>query len=467
MRTKKLSSWLVLFKQALKGNNQHDLTQGSIGQAAFLLAVPMILEMFMESIFAVVDIFFVSGLGAEAVAVVGLTEAILTLLYALAIGLSMATTAIVARRIGEKNNTAANIFAAQALWLGLLVATAVAMAGLMFAEHILNMMGGSAEIVAIGKDYTTIMLSGSITILYLFLINAIFRGAGDATIAMRSLWLANGINIVLDPLLIYGVGPFPECGVTGAAIATTIGRGIGVCYQLYHLRGHVSRIKLGLKDLALKFSALSQLAHVSIGGVLQFLIATASWVALMRIVSQFGSAAIAGYTIGIRVILFTLLPAWGLSNAAATLVGQNLGAQQPERAEKSVWTVVKYNVVFMLAVALIFIVFAEEIIGLFSQDYEVILYGVTCLRYISYGCGFYAAGMVLVQAFNGAGDTQTPTKLNFFCYWLCQIPLAYMLAQEIPMGPPGVFLAVTLAQSLLAVVSLVLFKQGKWKTMHV
>ena len=453
----------ALFKQALSGNIQQDFTKGSIGVAAFLLAVPMVLEMAMESIFAVVDIFYVSALGSEAVAVVGLTEAVLTILYAIAIGLSMGVTAMVARRIGEGDPEKANQAAGQALWIGLIVALLVAFIGLCFAEDILRLMGAEAEVLAMGENYTLIMLSGSITILYLFLINAIFRGAGDATIAMRSLWLANGINIILDPILIFGIGPFPEMGVTGAAVATTIGRGIGVIYQLYHLRGHSSRISLKLEHLKPVLSLMRNILWVSLGGILQFLIATASWVALVRIVSTYGSAAVAGYTIAIRVIIFTILPAWGMGNAVATLVGQNLGAGKPDRAEQSVWKVARYNLYFMLAVALVFILFAKQIIGLFTDDSQVIAYGESCLRLIAYGYGFYGIGMIVVQAFNGAGDTMTPTKINFVCFWLVQIPMAYILAKQFTLGPSGVFWAVMIAESLIAIIGVMLFRRGQWK----
>lgn len=457
------SLW-ALFKQALSGNNQQDFTKGSIGVAAFLLAVPMVLEMAMESVFAVVDIFFVSALGFEAVTVVGLTEAVLTILYAVAIGLSMGVTAMVARRIGEGDPEKANEVAGQALWIGFFVAMFVAAIGLSFAEDILRLMGAEDAVLEMGKNYTLIMLCGSITILYLFLINAIFRGAGDATIAMRSLWLANGINIVLDPILIFGLGPFPEMGVTGAAVATTIGRGIGVIYQLYHLRGHASRIKVSLQHLRPALSLMFDLLKVSLGGILQFLIATASWVVLVRIVSTYGSAAVAGYTIAIRVIIFTILPAWGMANAVATLVGQNLGAGKPDRAEESVWKVARYNVYFMLIVAALFIGFAEFIIGFFTSDPLVIEYGVNCLRFIAYGYGFYGVGMIVVQAFNGAGDTMTPTKINFVCFWMIQIPVAYMLAKSASMGPTGVFVAVMLAESMIAIVGVAIFRKGSWKT---
>jgi putative MATE family efflux protein len=460
--TSKKISLRQLFKQALKGDHK-DLTTGSIGVAAFLLAVPMVLEMLMESIFAITDIFFVSGLGAQAVAVVGLTEAVLTLLYALAIGLSMAVTATIARRYGEKNIEQADVVAGQTLWIGMAVALIVGFIGLNFAEDILRVMGGNDALIAQGKSYTTIMLTGSITILYLFLINAIFRGAGDASIAMRSLWLANGINIVLDPLLIYGVGPFPEMGLTGAAVATTIGRGVGVIYQLSYLFGVAGRIKITLRHLLIQTEVCLKLIKVSFWGIVQFLIATASWIALVRIVSTYGSDAVAGYTIAIRVIMFVILPAWGLSNAVATLVGQNLGANKPERAEESVWKIAKYNIYFLLIVAVIFISIPAQIIGLFTDNTNVIAFGVECLRYISYGNGFFALGMILVQAFNGAGDTITPTKINFFCYWLIQIPLALALAKWFELGPTGVFLSVTLSQTLFAFVGWRVFRKGQWK----
>lgn len=459
---KEKTSLHQLFKQALKGDTK-DFTKGSIGKAAFLLSVPMVLEMVMESIFAITDIFFVSGLGADAIAVVGLTEAVLTLLYAVAIGLSMAVTATIARRIGEKDVKNANLVAGQTLWLGMFVAVFVGFIGLNYAQDILALMGASDSILATGKSYTTIMLGGSISIVYLFLINAIFRGAGDASVAMRSLWLANGINIVLDPLLIYGVWIFPEMGLAGAAVATTIGRSVGVIYQLNHLFGYSHRIKLTLNEAALNLNIISKLIKVSTGGVIQFLIATASWIVLVRIISSYGSAAVAGYTIAIRLVMFSILPAWGLSNAVATLVGQNLGAGQAERAEQSVWAVAKYNVYYLLSVAVVFIVFTNELVGIFSQDAEVLKYAGDTLKFFSYSYGFFAIGMIVVQAFNGAGDTMTPTKINFFCYWLVQIPLAYVLAQVLALGPIGVFIAIALSQCLLALVAVMVFKKGNWK----
>lgn len=453
-----------LFRQALAGSSTINYTEGSIPRATFLLAIPMILEMAMESVFAIVDIFFVAGLGAEAVATVGLTESVLTLLYAIAIGLSMGTTALVARRIGESNPAAAACIAGQALWLGVLVSVLVGGFGFFYAGDILSLMGADAAVVAGGRDYTQIMFSGSFTIVFLFLINGIFRGAGDASIAMRSLMLANGINIVLDPCLIYGWGPFPDMGVTGAAVATNIGRGVGVLYQLYYLCRSNRRIQLGLKDLVLKIAVILTLIRISAGGIAQFLIATASWVFLMRLVSVYGSDAVAGYTIALRVMIFVILPAWGLSNAVATLVGQNLGAQKVDRAVSTVWQVAKYNVIYMVAVSLVLIAMPQLIMETFTREPNAIGYGVDALRIMSYSFGFMGLGMVAIQAFNGAGDTMTPTWINAFCYWLVQIPLAYLLALHMQMGPYGVFWAVFTAEFLMGLVGLLWFLRGSWKT---
>lgn len=456
----------TLIRQALSGE-QLDFTQGSIRRAVVLLAIPMVLEMVMESVFAVVDIFFVSSLGAEAVAAVGLTEATVTLLFAVAIGLSMATTAMVARRIGEKNPEGAATAAVQALWVGLAVSVVVGLVGISFAPHILELMGAGPEVVATGSGYTKVLLGGSGTIFFLFLINAIFRGAGDATIAMRSLWLANGINIVLDPCLIFGWGPFPEMGVTGAAVATTIGRGCGVAYQLWALFGGASRVPVRWGHLKAVPEVMFRLLRVSVGGILQFLIATSSWIALMRIMSSFGSEAVAGYTIAIRVVMFTILPAWGLSNAAATLVGQSLGARRPDRAEASVWQASRYNVGFLLVVGLVFYFGAEAILAIFTADPAVTAYGVACLQVLAFGYPLYGLGMILIQAFNGAGDTDTPTYLNFFCFWLLQIPLAYVLARPLDLGPLGVYLGIVIAESVLTLVALVVFRRGSWKLKQV
>jgi putative MATE family efflux protein len=456
-----------LFRQALAGSSTINYTEGSIPRATFLLAIPMILEMAMESVFAIVDIFFVAALGAEAVAIVGLTESVMTLLYAIAIGLSMGTTALVARRIGESNPAAAAFIAGQALWLGVLVSVLVGGLGFFYAGDILRLMGADDAVVAGGRDYTQIMLSGSFTIVFLFLNNGIFRGAGDASIAMRSLMLANGINIVLDPCLIYGWGPFPDMGVTGAAVATNIGRGVGVLYQLYYLCRSNRRIQLGLKDLVLRIAVILTLIRISAGGIAQFLIATASWVFLMRLVSVYGSDAVAGYTIALRVMIFVILPAWGLSNAVATLVGQNLGAQKVDRAVSTVWQVAKYNVIYMVTVSLILIAMPQLIMETFTREPNAIDYGVDALRIMSYSFGFMGLGMVAIQAFNGAGDTMTPTWINGFCYWLVQIPLAYLLAMQMQMGPYGVFWAVFTAEFLMGLVGLLWFLRGSWKTQSV
>ncbi len=451
-----------LWRRALSGDTE-DFTTGPIGTAVFLLSVPMVLEMALESVFAVTDIFFVARLGADAVAAVGLTEAVITLLYAVAIGLSMGTTAMVARRIGEKKPGQAAAVAGQALWVGFLTSVIVGLAGWFFAADILRLMGASEAVIETGSGYTLWLLGGSLTITWLFVINAIFRGAGDAAIAMRSLWLANAINIVLDPLLIFGIGPFPEMGVTGAAVATTIGRGCGVAYQLWMLAKGGRHLRMGLAHLALAWPVMGRLLRVSAGGVLQFIIGTSSWLFLARIIAEYGSAAVAGYTIAIRVIIFTIMPAWGMSNAAATLVGQNLGAGRPDRAERSTWICIRYNVAFMIGVAVLFLAFAPAILGVFSDDPAVVDYGVACLRILSYGYAFYGLGMVAMQALNGAGDTYTPSWINFFCFWMFQIPLAWWLAGGAGLGPTGAFIAIPLAETALALAALWAFMRGGWK----
>ena len=456
----------VLLRRSLRGD-EIELTRGPIGRAVFILAIPMILEMVMESVFAVVDIFFVSRLGADAVAAVGLTEAVITLVYAVAIGLSMAVTAMIARRIGEKNVAAARVVAAQGLWVGLVFAMVIGIIGIGFGEEILRLMGASDTVVATGAGYTSTLLGGSVTIMYLFLINAIFRGAGDAGIAMRALWLANGINLVLDPLLIFGLGPFPEMGVAGAAVATTIGRGVGVIYQLSCLYRGSGRIQLAVSDLKVVPAIMLRMVRLSMGGIGQFIIATSSWIGMMRIMSQYGAEAVAGYTIAVRIVIFTFLPAWGLSNAAATLVGQNLGAGKPDRASASAWRVTRYNVIFLTTVAVIFIVLAPGLIGIFSDTPGVIENGVACLRWLSYGYPLFAIGMVMTQSLNGAGDTRTPTVINFVTYWMIQIPLAWFLANPMDNGPTGVYVAIFIAESLMAVIAVWAFRRGGWKTTEV
>ncbi len=455
------SIWTSI-REAIRGSHQ-DFTEVSIGRAVLLLAVPMVLETCMESIFAVVDIFFVSRLGSAAMATVGLTEAMLTLLYSMAIGLSMGAAATVARRIGEKNPEAASVAAVQAILLGIGVAIPVGITGAMFAPRLLALMGASEEVISQGSGFTRIMFGGNATILLLFLINAIFRGAGDAAIAMRVLWFANSINILLGPCLIFGLGPFPALGVAGAAFATNIGRGMGVLFQISQLLRKNGRIKISRRHLRLDVPVMRTILKISGTGIIQSLVGMTSWLGLIRILSSFGSAAVAGYTVGIRIIAFAILPSWGMSNAAATLVGQNLGAKKPDRAEQSVWITCKYNLVFLGAVGFIFVLFAEHFIALFTKDPVVAPYGVDCLRLVSLGFGFYAYGMVLTQAFNGAGDTSTPTLINLFCFWLWEIPIAYLLAHRLKMGPGGVFIAITIAFSTLAVVSAIVFKRGRWK----
>jgi putative MATE family efflux protein len=449
-------------REAVAGSEQ-DYTEGPLGRAVLLLAVPMVLEMAMESLFGVLDVFWVGRLGAGAVATVGVTEALLTLIFAVAIGLSLSTTAMVARRIGEKDPEAAALTAVQAIVLGLIVAVPTSLAGVIWPRELLTVMGLPHDVVESGWTYTAWILGGNAAVMTLFLINAIFRGGGDASVAMRSMWLANAVNIVLDPCLIFGLGPFPELGITGAAIGTTVGRTVGVLYQVRAL-AKGGRVTVRRRHLRVDADILLRLLRVSLGGIVQFLIATASWLGLVRILTPFGAAALAGYTIALRIIVVVLLPSWGLCNAAATLVGQNLGAQKPARAEKSVWLTGLYNMGFLALVGLVFIVFAEPLVGVFTADATVRALGADCLRIISYGYAAYAWGQVMVQAFNGAGDTVTPTWINLFCYWLFQIPLAWVLATGLKLGPAGVYWAIMIAETLLAVIAIVFFRRGAWKT---
>jgi len=458
------SAWTLL-KQAVKGTQQ-DYTEGSLSKAVFLLSVPMILEMVMESVFGVLDVYFVGRLGANAVAAVGLTESFLTVTFAVAIGLSMSVTALVARRIGEKQPEEAARTAVQAIALGFAASLPFALAAL-WTRPLMRLMGAPQSVVEIGWGYTAWMLASNASIMLLFLINAVFRGAGDATVAMRSLWLANIVNVVLDPCLIFGLGPFPELGVTGAAIGTVIGRSVGVVYQFRALASANGRLRIERRHLHLDRRLMLHLGKVSVGGVGQFLIATASWLGLVRILTPFGAAALAGYTIALRIIIVALLPSWGMSNAVATLVGQNLGARKPERAERSVFMVGLYNMAFLLGVMFLFLAWGEPLIAVFTSDPEVKRLGAECLRIVSYGYAFYAWGMVLVQAFNGAGDTKTPTLINLGCYWCFQLPLAFVLARSLGYGPLGVFLAITIAESALAVVGLLVFRRGAWKRQEV
>jgi putative MATE family efflux protein len=432
-----------------------------------MLSVPMILEMLMESIFAIVDIFYVSQVNVNAVATIGLTESVITLVYAIAIGLSMAATAVVARRIGEGDQKGASRAAVQVIFLGILVSIVVSCIGIIYPKDILALMGGEVELIEEGYGYTQVLMAGNVTIMLLFLINAIFRGAGDASVAMWALVVSNGLNIILDPLFIFGIGPFPEYGVMGAAVATTIGRGVAVIFQLLVLFYGWGRIRIGLRDLVLRFQIMFNLMKVSLGGIGQFIIGTSSWVFLMRIMSEFGSEVLAGYTIAIRIMMFTFLPAWGMSNAAATLVGQNLGAKQPGRAEQSVWKTGKYSAIFMGVVSVFYVIFAPDIMHLFTQEAEVVRQGALCLRVIASGYIFYGYGMVVINAFNGAGDTKTPTFINFICFWLFQLPFAYLMALGLDFGPMGIFLAITLAEVLIAILGIILFRRGKWKLVKV
>jgi MATE family, multidrug efflux pump len=431
---------------ALKGE-QHDYTAESLNRATLLLAVPMVLEMLMESLFAVVDVFWVSRLGRDAVAVIGLTESVMSLVYAVAIGISFAATAIVARRIGEKDPESAARSAAQIVMLGVTISAGLGVLLSFFAPDILRLMGASPAIVELGSNFARIMLGGNVTVFMIFLINAIFRGAGDAVLAMRTLWLANALNIALGPCFIFGWGPFPELGVTGAAVATNIGRGIGVLYQLWHLAGHNSRVRVRLHHFLPAPDVMRTILTTSGNGILQLLISTTSWVGLFKILSVFGSAALAGYTIAIRIVIFALMPAWGLANAGATLVGQNLGAQKPERAEAAVGIATRFH--------------------MFTSDPETLAYAARALWIVSLAFPLYAAGMCFEAAFNGAGDTWTPTRLNFFCFWLGQVPLAWILAEVLDLGPLGVFISVPTSFTVLALWSAVLFKRGRWKLQQV
>lgn len=454
-------TWAAI-RESLRGSHQ-DFTTGPIGRSIVLLAIPMVLEMCMESIFAVVDIKWVSYLGPDAMAAVGLTESFLTLIYAIAIGLSIGATAMVARRIGEHNPDGAARAAMQSIFLGLLVAIVIAAIGAPMAPRLLNLMGASPSVVQNGVWFTRIMLAGNVTVVMLFMINAIFRGAGDAAIAMRVLWLANALNIVLGPCFIFGIGPFPKLGIAGAAVATNIGRGTGALFALIKLLRRGGRFEIRRDHVRLELPIMNRLLRLSATGTFQVFIGMASWIGLVRTISTFGTNALAGYIVGIRIILFALLPSWGMSNAAATMVGQALGAKNPDRAERAVWRAGFYNMIFLGCVGIIFIVFARQIVWLFTADPAVAPYGVDCLRIVACGFLFYAYGMVLGQSFNGAGDTWTPTILNLFVFWLWELPLAYVLAVTLGFGPDGVFLAITIAFSTLAVASAYFFRKGNWK----
>jgi putative MATE family efflux protein len=458
-----VSFWTIV-KESVRGEVHHDFTEGTIGRAILLLAVPMVLEVVLESVFAVADIFWVSHLGPEAVASVGLTESLLTIVYALAMGLGIGATAVVARRIGEKDPEGAARAAAQALVLAIGVSVVLGVSGALLAPRLLVLMGAQPSVVATGRGYASIMLGGEAAIIVLFVVNAIFRGAGDAAIAMRVLWLANIINIVLGPLLIFGVGPFPRLGVTGAAVATTIGRSVGAAYAVARLFRHASRVPVARRHLRADLGVMRQILRLSGSATLQNLIGMASWIGLVRILAGYGSDALAGYTIAVRLIIFALLPSWGLSNAAATMVGQGLGARKPDRAEASVWRAGRYNAYFLSAEGVFFFLSAPLVVRAFTSDPTVAGYAVGCLRIVALGYPLYAYGMVLTQSFNGAGDTWTPTWLNLACFWIFELPFAWVLAHSVGLGPAGVFWAITAAFSLLAVASVAVFRRGRWKT---
>ncbi|HEY6268609.1 MAG TPA: MATE family efflux transporter [Candidatus Acidoferrum sp.] len=453
-------------REALRGSQQ-DFTTGNLNRAILLLAIPMILEMVLESLFAVVDVFWVGRLGADAVATVGLTESLLSLVFAVGLGLSLSTTAMVARRIGEKDPAGAAVAGVQAIAIGLAISVLIGVPCFFYAPDLLRLMGASPQIIAVGSGYARIALAGSGAITMLFLNNAIFRGAGDAAVAMRLLWVSNIINLALDPCLIFGWGPFPKLGVTGAALATLTGRSIGVLYQFYRLMRGTERIRILRRQIHLDFTIFFRLLRVSLTGILQFAIADVSWIGLVRIVSVFGSAALAGYTIAIRIVIFVILPSWGLSNAAATLVGQNLGAKQPERAETSVWRTGLYNMLFLGAIGIFFILFSVPVVRLFSNDPAVVPLAASCLRILSYGNIAFAYGMVMLQAFNGAGDTLTPTLVNLFGFWFLEIPLAYFLAIPAHLQSNGAFYSIVVSEAAIAAAGIILFKRGRWKRQQI
>ena len=459
-------SFGAALKEALRGSHR-DFTAGPLGTAILILAIPMVLEMVMESVFAVVDVFFVGRLGAEAVATVGLTESMLAVVYTIAVGLAIGATAMVARRFGEGDRDGAAHAAAQALTLGLSVSVVIGIAGALLAPRLLALMGASPAVIATGSNYTRMMLAGNASIVMLFLVNAIFRGAGDAAIAMRVLWLANALNILLGPCLIFGLGPFPRLGVTGPAVATTIGRSTGVLFAATRLFSGKGRLAVRRQHWRLDPALLGRIVRVSSSARVQVFIGSASWIGLTRIVSAFGSDAVAGYTIGMRVVLFALFPAFGISNAAATMVGQALGAKKPERAERAVWVAGGYATAFLGLVGVSFVLFAPAIVGIFTSDPDVARYAIQCLRIVALGFLFYGYGMVFTQAFNGAGDTRTPTRLNLGIFWLFEIPLAWLLADRLGVGPHGAFIAITAAFSLFALVGALLFRRGRWKTIRV
>ncbi|MCK6694046.1 MAG: MATE family efflux transporter [Thermoanaerobaculia bacterium] len=455
-----------VLRQAIKGEEQ-EFTSGSIDRAIVLLSIPMILEMAMESLFAVVDAFFVAKISTDAVATVGLTESVLTLIYSVAIGLSAAATAVVARRVGEGNRRAAAVAGAQTIVIALILSALIAVPGYFFAKDILQLMAKDSSVAETGEHFTRLMLTANLPILLLWMLNGIFRGAGDAATAMRALWIANAVNIILDPLLIFGYGPFPEMGVLGAGVATTIGRTTGVLYQLYHLFSVGKIIRIHLRYLKPRWEIIRRLLTIGSGSTGQYLIASASWIFMIYILGQISKEVTAGYTIAIRIIIFTILPSWGMANAAATLVGQNLGAGHPERAEKSAWRAGYFNMIFMASVGVIYLTGAPFFISLFTAEPETLNAGSMALRIMAAGYVFYGYGMIISQAINGAGDTRTPTVLNFICFWLIETPLAWLLALYLGWGQAGVYYSIVIAESVLAVAAIWVFRKGKWKTVKV
>ncbi|WP_460976285.1 MATE family efflux transporter [Spirosoma knui] len=461
-----MTRFLRLFLAALRGS-ETNFTSGSINRAIFLLSVPMILEMVMESLFAVVDVFFVAKIGTEAIATVGLTESVLTLVYSVGIGFSTAATALVSRRIGEDNPRGAATAVGQVILVSVTLALLMGLPGYLFADDILRLMGGDERLITNGVGFTQMIFASAPAIVLLHTLSGCLRGAGEASTAMRSLWIANGINIVLCPVFIFGWGPFPEMGVLGSAVATTTGRTAGVLYQLYALTRPSGIVQVRRSDMTPDLAIIRNLISLAIGGTSQFLVGSASWVFLTRVLSTFGSDVVAGYTIAIRIIVFTILPSWGMANAAATLVGQNLGAGQPERAETSAWRAAFCNMLFLLAVGIIFFISATEVVSLFNDEPRIVAIAVQCLRVFCIGYMFMAYGMVLSQSLNGAGDTRTPTLINIVCFWLVEIPLAYLLATPLEWGPSGVFWSVAISETLLALIAIWVFRRGRWKTVQV
>ena len=473
LRSKYSNSLLRQFFRDLReaiGGSERDFTQIPLSKAIILLSIPMVLEMIMESVFALVDIFFVSRLGAEAIATVGITESLMTIIYAISIGLSVGTTALVSRRIGEKKPEEAAVSAVQAIFTGIAVSMIFSAVGIFFAKDLLRLMGASESTVEMGYMYPTIMLGGNGVIMLLFIINAVFRSSGDAAISMRVLWFANILNIILDPLLIFGIGPFPEMGVQGAAIATNIGRGVAVLYQIYLLLNGNYRVKVRVAQIVVKLGEMVKLVKLSLGAIGQYLIATSSWVFLVWVVTGLGEEVVAGYTIAIRVLLFALLPSWGLANAAATLVGQNLGAKQPDRAERSAWVVGIANMIFLGLVSILFIAIPEKFISFFVNGMDepvVMASGITCLRIISFGFLVYAMGQVMINSINGAGDTATPVWINFIAFWLLEIPLAYIFTNVMDLHINGVCYAILIGEAAMTMIAIAIFRRGKWKLKQV